>query len=252
MSVFACRRRPNPSNVQTPAIRDSVSTIMRHTHIHNTNHSFHKCQPIPQSLERGGRTGAAANELTARKDPHMNVFADAAKVLAALGGLGQQFVGINSPEYEGEYLASSVTSLSADGVAAYYAGKQAFLRQKISRSVREDLTGRLIYDNRKIEKNQRRSKQAAARSKGVSIIPWTLAAVEAAELTTGFWPPAAGADLKVIACRRWPSWISSWHDPGGLVFYEGSRACRSRRRRPTPAPGRSRSSGRRPGRACRS
>jgi len=65
-----------------------------------------------------------------------------------LGGLGQQFVGISSPEYEGEYLASSVTSLSADGVAVYYAGKQAFLRQKISRSVREDLTGRLIYDNR--------------------------------------------------------------------------------------------------------
>ena len=44
----------------------------------------------------------------------MSVLADAARLITNLGSFGEQFIGVGSAQFSGEYLAASATSMSAD------------------------------------------------------------------------------------------------------------------------------------------
>jgi hypothetical protein len=101
-------------------------------------------------------------------------FAAAASLLANLGSFGKNFVGVDSPKYVSpEYLASTVTSMSADMLAGVASGAQ-LAGAKIPVS---GTTGRTHLDL-------------------TSWILWALVAVELLELTTGFGPPTEGDALK--------------------------------------------------------
>jgi uncharacterized protein YukE len=100
----------------------------------------------------------------------MSLFLDAARLITNLGSLGEQFIGVDSPNFSGEYLAASATSMGGDlfaaGSVSYKWKRQAALHGPIGEGK-------------------------------ASIILSTLAVVEVLELTTGFGPPNEGDDLKV-------------------------------------------------------
>ena len=99
----------------------------------------------------------------------MSVFLDAARLITSLGSLDAQLIGLDNPNLSGEYLAASVSSMSADTIAAGFVGYKWF-RQA-------ELEGPIGHGE-------------------ASIILKTLAIVDLLELQTGFGPPCEGDDLK--------------------------------------------------------
>ncbi|OMC15305.1 MULTISPECIES: EspA/EspE family type VII secretion system effector [unclassified Mycobacterium] len=126
----------------------------------------------------------------------VGILGDAARLLASLAGLGQQFggpSGLQANFGDGEYLASSVTSLSGDALAGGATiGKM--VGPRLYNWQLERMTGGLMTD-----RNEARMKKASDFQKSTSLILWTMTVVEILELTTGFGPPAEGDDLKAGA-----------------------------------------------------
>lgn len=119
----------------------------------------------------------------------MSVLVDAARLIANLGVLGQEFVGVDSPNFSGEYLAATASSMTGDGLAATAtAGKM--IGPRLYRSQLDRMTGGLMTDH-----NAARYKAAENVGKSTDLILWTLTAVEIMELTTGFGPPTEGDAL---------------------------------------------------------
>lgn len=118
----------------------------------------------------------------------MSIYAEAAKVIANIGGLAQNFGGPNSFEassWSAEYIASSATS----GVGSV-GGLALNLRraQKIRQAHAMARNYSKGFRNRLMAKGQ-------AKVRGASIILATLSIVEVMELTAGFGPPTDGSDL---------------------------------------------------------
>ncbi|MCV7408883.1 hypothetical protein AWC05_07205 [Mycobacterium florentinum] len=125
----------------------------------------------------------------------MSVFAAAAKVLASLAALGQQgtglgldFSGWSGSEPGAEGYAATATNTAGDigGLVAPFTGKMiAGYFKSLSPLARMNLT------------NQMGGPQGAKEfAKGLSIISWTITAVQLLQLTTGFGTPYDGASLK--------------------------------------------------------
>ncbi|MGD1344830.1 EspA/EspE family type VII secretion system effector [Mycobacterium seoulense] len=118
----------------------------------------------------------------------MSVLTEAAKIIANLGGLAQNFGGPNGPQVDfgnSEYLASSVTSMGADATALALNARRLYkLRQAhvLARGVSATRRNAMI-------------KKGQSRVRGASIILATLSIVEVMELTAGFGPPTDGSDL---------------------------------------------------------
>jgi hypothetical protein len=104
----------------------------------------------------------------------MSIFVDAARLIANLGGLSQNIVGVKDPKSSGEFRAASITGLAADVPAA---GLFGFMRA----------TKDADYQSK-----ARRYGDAAR----VSPILLALNIVEGLELTTGFGSPHEGDDLR--------------------------------------------------------
>ncbi|CQD17189.1 putative alanine and glycine rich protein [Mycobacterium lentiflavum] len=109
----------------------------------------------------------------------MNVFVDAARLIANLGGIGAQFNGAGSASYGGEYIASSVTSMSADALSGGLVGYKMVQQYRLSQNMSPE--------------------ELAEMNKGMkdstSLILKTLTVVDLVELMTGFGPPCDGADF---------------------------------------------------------
>ncbi|OMC15307.1 EspA/EspE family type VII secretion system effector [Mycobacterium sp. SP-6446] len=128
----------------------------------------------------------------------MSIFSVAARSLASLAGIGQQFAGAGgaglglSPftggEFSAESIAGSVTSGSGDLGAL---GANLFT-QDIVKNIGKNMNIRekSLFERRTSGKGARTYGQA------LSIILWTITIVEVLELTAGFGPPAEGGDLK--------------------------------------------------------
>ncbi|BBZ72593.1 hypothetical protein [Mycobacterium paraseoulense] len=136
----------------------------------------------------------------------MSVLADAARLIVNLGFLGQEFVGVDSPDFSGEYLAATASSMAGDGLAATAtAGK--VIGPRLYRWQLDRMTGGLMTD-----RNAARYKAAEDVGKSTDLILWTLTIVEVLELTTGFGPPTEGAVLEdgsqQFAATSWASEVS--------------------------------------------
>ncbi|ORB33532.1 hypothetical protein BST39_25965 [Mycobacterium paraseoulense] len=123
-----------------------------------------------------------------------------------LGFLGQEFVGVDSPDFSGEYLAATASSMAGDGLAATAtAGK--VIGPRLYRWQLDRMTGGLMTD-----RNAARYKAAEDVGKSTDLILWTLTIVEVLELTTGFGPPTEGAVLEdgsqQFAATSWASEVS--------------------------------------------
>lgn len=109
----------------------------------------------------------------------MNVFVDAARLIANLGGLGAQFNGSGSGSYGGEYIASSVTSMSADALSGGLVGYKMVQQYRLSRNMSPE----------ELEEMNKGMKDST------SLILKTLTVVDVVELMTGFGPPCDGGDF---------------------------------------------------------
>ncbi len=124
----------------------------------------------------------------------MSVFAQAARLLGTLAGLGQQGAGLGlglsgGSGFSTEYIVGSATSAGGDlgaSVLTPFGGKMitSYIKS-LSPVQRMNLTNRMG--------GTAGAKQFA---KGLSIIAWTITIVDLMELTIGFGPPTEGADLK--------------------------------------------------------
>ncbi len=120
----------------------------------------------------------------------MSVLVDAARLIANLGMLGQEFVGVDSPGFSGEYLAATASSMAGDGLAAT-ATVGKMIGPRLYQWRLDRMTGGLMT-----ERNEARYKAASDAGKSTDLILWTLTIVEVLELTTGFGPPTEGDALK--------------------------------------------------------
>ncbi|OBA72863.1 hypothetical protein A5641_07330, partial [Mycobacterium sp. 1554424.7] len=128
----------------------------------------------------------------------MSVFVEAARLLASLAAMGQQFSGPTGSQVDfgsGEYLAGSVTSICADGLGPF-----ATIGGKIAVNKSADtLRSRAFVTHIGAQQDVEGAKKAAYRDKSravaTSLIAWTLTVVEVLELTTGFGPPCEGDEL---------------------------------------------------------
>lgn len=114
------------------------------------------------------------------------ILADAARLLVNLGSLGQNFTGVDSPGFSGEYLAATVTSMSADGLAGGAA---------LAKLGGLDGLTRIRFEGGSVKVKSPPGSKQSLKTAG-SLILWALTVVELMELTTGFGPPAEGEDLK--------------------------------------------------------
>ncbi|GBG40944.1 EspA/EspE family type VII secretion system effector [Mycobacterium montefiorense] len=120
----------------------------------------------------------------------MFILADAARLIANLGFLGQEFVGVDSADFSSEYLAATANSMSGDGLAATAtAGKM--IGPRLYQWNLDRMTGGLLTG-----RNEARYKAASDATKSTDLILWALTIVEVFELTTGFGPPTEGDVLK--------------------------------------------------------
>ncbi|MBI2696623.1 EspA/EspE family type VII secretion system effector [Mycobacterium nebraskense] len=108
-----------------------------------------------------------------------------------MGALGSQFTGTSGFEdptkFSGEYLAASVTSMSADGLGGGAA---------IAKLAGLDGMGRIRAEGGLKGKYQLPPGHKGRLKTAGSFILWALTIVEILEMTTGFGPPAEGSDLK--------------------------------------------------------
>ena len=111
------------------------------------------------------------------------ILVDAARLLVNLGSLGSGLTGQHGFEdptkFSGEYLASSVTSMSADGLAGGAA---------IAKLGGLDGLTRIRFEGGSTEVNSPPGSKQSLKSAD-SFILWALTVVEILELTTGFGPP---------------------------------------------------------------
>jgi EspA/EspE family len=118
----------------------------------------------------------------------MFIFADAARIITNLSSLGSQFICVESPQFSGEYLAASVSSMAADALTPFaaigFAKRSILLRKTLSPEQFSRIATRTLGDA---------GKKASA---AASIILWTITIVEILELTTGLGPPDEGGRLK--------------------------------------------------------
>ncbi|UXA07114.1 hypothetical protein KXD96_02840 [Mycobacterium sp. SMC-2] len=114
------------------------------------------------------------------------ILADAARLLVNLGSLGQNFTGVGSPGFSGEYLAASVTSMSADGLAGGAA---------LAKLGGLDGLTRIRFEGGSVKVPSPPGSKQSLKTAG-SLILWALTVVELMELTTGFGPPVEGDDLR--------------------------------------------------------
>lgn len=107
------------------------------------------------------------------------LFADAARIIAALSALGQQFCCADDPKFgSAEYLGASLASAGADVSAAAVVGMRLATHKSVKAAFNSGSAGRRNL------------------SQGLDQILWTLAVAETLELTTGFGPPYEGGGLK--------------------------------------------------------
>ncbi|OBG71419.1 hypothetical protein A9X05_28360 [Mycobacterium sp. E3298] len=116
----------------------------------------------------------------------VSILADAARLLVNLGSLGQNFTGVDSPGFSGEYLAASVTSMSADGLAGGAA---------LAKLGGLDGLTRIRFEGGSVKVPSVPGSKQSLKTAG-SLILWALTVVELMELTTGFGPPVEGDDLR--------------------------------------------------------
>jgi hypothetical protein len=113
----------------------------------------------------------------------MNILVDAARLLTNLGSFGQNFVGVGSSNYSGEYIGASVTSMGADAAAAGFAGYKMIAQARLAANMSPAELAEV-------------KASSSGPGKGTSYILYTLAAVEVLEFMTGFGPPDPGDVLK--------------------------------------------------------
>lgn len=116
----------------------------------------------------------------------VSILADAARLLVNLGSLGQNFTGVDSPGFSGEYLAASVTSMSADGLAGGAA---------LAKLGGLDGLTRIRFEGGSVKVPSVPGSKQSLKTAG-SLILWALTVVELMELTTGFGPPVEGDYLR--------------------------------------------------------
>ncbi|OBA72861.1 hypothetical protein A5641_07320 [Mycobacterium sp. 1554424.7] len=133
----------------------------------------------------------------------MSIYVEAARLLASLAALGQQFSGPTGPQADfpnGEYLAGSVTSISADGLVPFAAmGRKIAVKRAVRKLTYAASEGWVAEPDplqratavRRDKRKIRDFKKAA----DTSLIAWALTVVEVLELTAGFGPPYDGAEL---------------------------------------------------------
>jgi uncharacterized protein YukE len=126
----------------------------------------------------------------------MSIFVDAARLITNLGSLGQNFIGVGDPKFSGEYLAASVTSMSADGLTATanaFTARMSAREMASAAKFRKAMLSEGYWED-EIDRYLRRGGEK--KGPGVSPILWALTVAEVLELTAGFGPPHEGADLK--------------------------------------------------------
>lgn len=115
-----------------------------------------------------------------------SALAQAAKIIANLSGMSQQFAGagIGFDRGSSEYFASMGTSLSGDTLSL-------LTRQSdIKRIVSAQMSRNLSYAN------SVRGGNVTAAADAARLVYWAMTVVDLLELTTGFGPPAEGDELR--------------------------------------------------------
>jgi hypothetical protein len=131
----------------------------------------------------------------------MNIFVDAARLIANMGSFGQNFVGVGDSKFSGEYLAASVTSMGADfataGASLSRLISPASVPTKVPFTVDTLRQGGGAFKGKiSVQGGKAYVEPTKSQMSGASIILWTITAVELLELLTGFGPPDEGDDLK--------------------------------------------------------
>lgn len=119
----------------------------------------------------------------------VGILADAARLIVNLAGIGSQFGGADGLQANfgsGEYLASSVTSMSGDALGGGAA---------IAKLAGLDGLKRIRGEGFSVKVKPPPGDKAALKSAG-SLILWALTVVEIMEFTTGFGPPTEGDGLE--------------------------------------------------------
>lgn len=120
----------------------------------------------------------------------MSLGLDAARILFALGCLGEDFVGVDWSELDGEELAASVTSMVANlGAAGAIAAKPIYTRVSAGRIAAQPQYSKWTPQERQQLRNKKIKEGDA---KAGNPILWCLSAVQALELTLGFGSPDEG------------------------------------------------------------
>ncbi|OBA73409.1 hypothetical protein A5641_05610, partial [Mycobacterium sp. 1554424.7] len=133
----------------------------------------------------------------------MSIFVEAARVVASLAAMGQQFNGPTGPQVDfgsGEYLAGSVTSISADGLGPFatIGGKIALNKTAATRfwKTTTPASGANSPESGSFrEFTTIKGHDEYRKTTATSLIALTLTVVEVLELTTGFGPPCEGDEL---------------------------------------------------------
>ncbi|OBA75536.1 hypothetical protein A5641_04035 [Mycobacterium sp. 1554424.7] len=129
----------------------------------------------------------------------MSIPIDGVRILANLVAVGQQFGGPSGPQADfgsGEYLAGSVTSMSADGLAPAARLGARFLLSGLSETRLADFVTKEFFATGKLSLKANENPVGAVDAYGAGLILWTLTVIDLLELTTGFGPPYEGDELK--------------------------------------------------------
>ena len=152
----------------------------------------------------------------------MTVFAEFSLVILAMASLGEQFIGVGNPEFNGEYLGASVTNMVADLAAVGAVGvlvKKRFAAAPVYAAADqgeiEMLRTRYLDAVEAAEGNRTETTQAAlnewrtaqgrnpvadrardAALDAASVLLKALVVVECLQQLAGFGPPYQGDDLK--------------------------------------------------------